>query len=671
MSVKKNFLFRIRWLLSALACGAIVFFIYASSLNVSFFADDFNFLEPVARLSLGDYLVHYFDPRVQVLWYRPLQGIQIFLEYWAFGAGAFGYHVVQVLIHWVNGILLFALVRRAAGRYQHHFVSLRAERSNLSNASERLLRRQKTPPRNDIQPRFFDNADWLALLATLFYVSFPVYALAINWINITDPAMTIFYLLGVWFWLNYLDRNSTRDYFLTLALFIAALFFKQMALTLPGILLLLDLLFYRDDFDAPNLGSLIQTTRALAPRYAPFAVVALAFFGIQNLASSTHTFAGVFGYSVGPHIFSILAQYLALLFFPWGYYPASDTQITNQIPDFIPLATIIWMFVALAAYFVAIIHTRSRALIFLGAGAFITLLPVLPFPFIELRYLYLPAMFSGIGFAALVVRALRGRGLKWSRGFAVVASIALALLILGNAAAVTNANAEIAEIARQRRVPFRDISSAHPRFPDDTYLYFIDPVSPLPELKGLFALRYGRGVTVGGNDASDSDAWRDHKNTWVYYFDDTGKPIEVAVEPNARVQTNASLPANFGEAIALERVDIAQSKIKRGGVLIAQLLWRATAAIDRDYTVFVHLVDRNGKMIASYDSPPRKGKLPTHEWILNARVVDAVVLPLPADAPSGDGYALQVGLYRADTSKRLMIQNSSADAVTILGLSVE
>jgi hypothetical protein len=442
-----------------------------------------------------------------------------------------------------------------------------------------------------------------------------------------------------------------------------------MALTLPAILLLLDLLFYRDDFNAANLGSLIQTARALGIRYVPFAVVALAFFGIQYVTRSTHTFAGVFGYSVGPHIFSILTQYLALLFFPWGYYPASDTQITDQFPDFIPSATVVWMFIALAVYCVAIIRTRNRALIFLGAGAFITLLPVLPFPFIELRYLYLPAIFSGIGLALWVERVRRG--LNRPFGFAIVASIAFALLILGDAAAVANANAEIAEIARQRRVPFRDISSAHRTFPDDTYLYFIDPVSPLPELKGLFALRYGRGVSVSGSDASEADAWREHKNTWVYYFDDTGKPREVAVDPNARAQPAVALPANFDGAIALERVDIAAAKVKRGDVLIALLSWRATALIAQDYTVFVHLVDRSGKIIASYDSPPRKGKLPTREWRLAAPVADPIVLIVPTDAPAGDGYVVQIGWYRPDTGARLMIQNSSADTVTILGLSVE
>lgn len=620
-----------RWLapFGGLALGAIVFFIYASSINVGFFADDYNFLEPAVRLSVSEYLVHYFDPRAQVLWYRPLQGVQMLAEYAAFGANAFGYHVVQLLIHWVNGVLVFALVRR-------------------------------------VSPNTI-----LALLSALFYISFPVYALAVNWINITDPVMATLYMLAVWFWLDYLDRVLLRAYVITLLLFIAALLFKQMALTLPIILVLLDLCFYRTDFKITRLDALTRAARDLAPRYLAFGLVALGFFGVQYFTQSTHTYAGVFGYSLGPHIFSILAQYLSLLCFPWGYFPPTDTQITDKFPDFISPASVVWMVLVLAFYLLAVIRTRSRALIFLGAAAFFTLVPVLPFPFIELRYLYLPAIFSGIGLALLAERARRI--LHQPVVYAVLVSIVVGLLILGDAAAVGNANAEIAEIARQRRVPFRDISSAHRTFPTDTFLYFVDPVSPLSELKGLFALRYGRGVTVGGNRQADSDNWRDHQNTLVYYFDDTGKPVEVAVEQIGMTQTSLPLPARFGGSIALERVDIAQTKIVRGGELIALLSWRATAPIDNDYSVFAHLADREGKTFASVDSPPNDTS-PTHAWPAGARVVTAMVLRIPANAPVGDGYILQIGLYQVDVGIRLKIVDPTdtpmADRIEITPIAV-
>ncbi|MBI3538490.1 MAG: hypothetical protein HY070_13150 [Chloroflexi bacterium] len=603
-------------LLFALLLLFVVFFIYASALATSFFADDFNFLEPAARLDVPQYLVHYFDPRVQVLWYRPLQGIQILIEWWLFGANPVGYHVVQILIHFINCVWLWALVARVS----------------------------KKP--------------LLGFLAALFYATFPVYALAVNWINITDPMMTIFYLAAMWFWLNYLERATTRvapprDYYLALIMFMLALLFKQMALTLPAILFLLDVLLVA----STRAHTLPQMIRAWLRRYFAFGVVIIIFFGAQSIARSTATFAGVFGYAVGSHIVSILAQYVALLVFPWGYFPATDTQIVDQIPEFIPAAQIAWLFLALAIYFWLVVKTRSRALVFVGLAAFITLAPVLPFPFIELRYLYLPALGSAILLAALFDLARQ----KFARATKFLAPLAFALLVLGASAAVADANAGIAEIARQRRVPFRDITRAHPTFPDDTRLYFIDPVAPITELTGLFTLRYGRGVTIE-SDAREVADLRAHRAAYVYYFDSTGKPIEIAVEQNIAARVSPALPAELNAPIRLDGLEIAQTTLARDEMLVVLLYWRARGRIEKDYTVFVHLVDAQGKQIAGRDSPPRNGDAPTREWKLNALVVDPILISIPRAAAPG-AYRVEIGMYYLPTLERLQFFDAQGQLI--------
>ncbi|MBI3914196.1 MAG: glycosyltransferase family 39 protein [Chloroflexi bacterium] len=641
-----------KWL-GALFLAAVVIFIYASSLSTGFFADDYNFLEPVARLDTPAYLAHYFDPRVQEMWYRPLQGIQILIEWQLFGAEARGYHLVQILIHIVNCLLLWWLVAR---------VSKQAH---------------------------------LGWLAALLYALLPVYALAINWINITDPIMTSFYLAGIWFWLNYLESNRRRDYALTIALFGAALLFKQMALTLPAILFLLDVLLVnskdviaseakqsRTDqgIASSQTALLAMTVKRWLRRYLAFGVVVLLYFAIQYGTRSTHTFAGVFGYTLGPHVVSILVQYLSLLAFPWGYYPASDTQIIDVLPDFIAPAQIVWMFAAVGLYLFLIWRTRSRPLIFLGAALLVMLLPVLPFPFIELRYLYLPAMIAGIWLALLFDHALNlsrlsrlsplSRFLRLSRFFAPVA---LALLVVGNASAIANANAGIAEIARQRRVPFRDISRAHPTFPDDTRLYFIDPISPLSELTGMFMLRYGRGVTVSGDSKGVADL-RAHRAAFVYYFDETGKPIEIAADARGLARASLVLPAAFNAPIRLEGFEIPRATVQRGESLVLLLYWRATGPIGKDYTVFVHLVDLNGTRVGGEDRTPRKGTAPTRTWILGALVVDPILLVMPADATAGE-YRLEIGMYDLATAERLQFVDAQgtpiADKLTLAPIVIE
>jgi hypothetical protein len=266
--------------------------------------------------------------------------------------------------------------------------------------------------------------------------------------------------------------------------------------------------------------------------------------------------------------------------------------------------------------------------------------------------------------------------LKRPRLSGVLAGAAFALIAMGSYYSIANANAGIFEIARQRRVPFRDISRAHPTFPDDTCLYFIDPISPVSELSGMFTLRYGRGVTVvsselGGDLAANL---RRHKNAFVYYFDETGKPIEVPVEPTIDARPSYEPPLDFTAPIRLEGYELPRARIKRGDALVVLLYWRATQKIEKDYMVFVHLVDRDGQMIAGNDSSPHKGDMPTSQWLAGQWVVDPIVMPIPVDARVSNDYRLEIGLYELPSLERLAIVDARgqpvADTLMIAPLSV-
>ena len=591
-----------RWLfvISVAVIALVVIFVYYPSLWTGFFAQDYDFLNPVASLDTTTYLTYVLDPRTQILWYRPLQGIQFLIEFSLFGSNPVPYHWVQIVFHIVSCALLFALVWRVAKKWR------------------------------------------IAFLATLFYATFPVYALAVNWINITDPLMTIFCLTGVWFWLNYLERESKRDYLVVFIAFILALLNKQMAITLPVVLFLIDRLLIAKP----------ATWLALIRRYAALVVAAGIFVIVQYATRSTHTFAQVFGYSLGVQILSMLIQYLSLLVFPWGYYPPTDTQITEGFP-FADTGNLVWLALAVALFVFLIATRKPRALLFLGSTMFVTLFPVLPFPFIELRYLYLPAMLSGILLALWFDHALTI--LKSARWAEIASAIGLGIIVLGSGLSVASANAGIAEIARQRRVPFRDIERQHPTFPAGTHLYFIDPVSPLPELTGMFLMRYGRAVDVSGDRATTVTRLRDYKNVLVYHFDETGKPVEIQADVTTPLEKSLPFPILFEQPLVLDDVEVVQSRIKRGNALIALLYWHASDEIDQDYTVFVHLVDSKGNLIAGYDDQPGRGTAPTSRWTRYVPVVDPIVMPIPADAPLGNTYRLEIGLYYLPTMQRLAI----------------
>ena len=82
------------------------------------------------------------------------------------------------------------------------------------------------------------------------------------------------------------------------------------------------------------------------------------------------------------------------------------------------------------------------------------------------------------------------------------------------------------------------------------------------------------------------------------------------------------------------------------------LAWQAVAPDGRDYTVFVHLLDGAGELVAQSDGPPQGGAYPTSIWSAGEQVADTRALALPGDLPPGE-YTLFVGLYDPASGARL------------------
>ncbi len=72
-------------LLGAFVLCAVVFISYQPSFRIGFYLDDYYNIERAGRIEWSDALRQIFDPRAQTLWYRPLQGLQFFIEYQILG----------------------------------------------------------------------------------------------------------------------------------------------------------------------------------------------------------------------------------------------------------------------------------------------------------------------------------------------------------------------------------------------------------------------------------------------------------------------------------------------------------------------------------------------------------------------------------------------------------
>jgi MFS family permease len=94
------------------------------------------------------------------------------------------------------------------------------------------------------------------------------------------------------------------------------------------------------------------------------------------------------------------------------------------------------------------------------------------------------------------------------------------------------------------------------------------------------------------------------------------------------------------------------------------LYWRARAPMTVDYTVFLHVVDEAGKVVAQGDAPPVAGHYPTHWWDPGEVVADKHTIPLPEDLRPGD-YRVLIGVYSPATGERLPRAGASGDIVEI------
>ncbi len=79
--------------------------------------------------------------------------------------------------------------------------------------------------------------------------------------------------------------------------------------------------------------------------------------------------------------------------------------------------------------------------------------------------------------------------------------------------------------------------------------------------------------------------------------------------------------------------------------------WRCLKQPDRDYTLFVHVIDRAGTIISQQDAQPLNGAYPTGMWDADEQIIDVRAMTLPASAAS-----LRIGWYSPDTGARLSAQ---------------
>jgi hypothetical protein len=108
--------------------------------------------------------------------------------------------------------------------------------------------------------------------------------------------------------------------------------------------------------------------------------------------------------------------------------------------------------------------------------------------------------------------------------------------------------------------------------------------------------------------------------------------------------TRVPVGARLGDGILLVAYELPSLHYQSGEALSLTLWWQAIQAANRQYMVFVHIVNSDGSVVSRQEGPPAGGAEPTDGWEPGKQVIDVRQIGIPSDLPPGE-YSLQVGMY--------------------------
>ncbi len=155
-----------------------------------------------------------------------------------------------------------------------------------------------------------------------------------------------------------------------------------------------------------------------------------------------------------------------------------------------------------------------------------------------------------------------------------------------------------------------------------------------------------------------------------------GKPVAVGFVELAQGTAPAPpepmiahpIDALVGDRVRFLGVDV-QPTSRPGSKFPLTLYWRADRDVHEDLTVFLQLLDTNGKLVAQNDGLTADGFFPTTLWPAGRIIADRREIELPATTKPGL-YRWVAGLYHSENQERLTVVTTngpSPDDVIELG----
>ena len=314
--------------------------------------------------------------------WHPLTWISLMLDVSLFGARPGAFHVVNVLLHAANGLLLFLLLRRSTG------------------------------------------ALWRSAIVAGLFALHPLHVESVAWIaERKDVLSTLLGLLTIGAYAAWTREPGPRRYAIALGLFALGLTAKPMLVTLPFVLLLLDCWPLRRTAAVP--------WRRLVLEKVPFLALAVAASVLTFLAQRAGgAVQDTARYPLAPRLANAVVSWAE---YAWKAFWPHPLAFFYPYPPQMPVAKTLVAAALLAVVTALVVRTARRAPYALTGWLFYlgTLVPVIGLVQVGNqrmadRYTYIPY----IGLFVAVVWALEdrfGSSAEARRGLAAAGGVALAV----------------------------------------------------------------------------------------------------------------------------------------------------------------------------------------------------------------------------------------------------
>jgi tetratricopeptide (TPR) repeat protein len=281
--------------------------------------------------------------------WHPLTWLSLMLDYQLFGLNPAGYHLTNLAFHIANTLLLFYVLHLMTG------------------------------------------ALWRSAFVAALFALHPLHVESVAWVSERkDVLSTFFWLLTMWFYVRYVKRSSFASYmpvFITLALGLMA---KQMLVTLPFALLLLD--FWPLNRFLNSKFSILNSIIEKIPLFCLSLIASLIVLYVQSQATLVR---GMHQFPIGFRIENVLLAYVGYIgkmFYPLNLGILYPYPLTNPPVWHVAAAGLLLLCIAIAVFRFS--HNRVWLIVgwlwYLG-----TLIPVIGLVQVGLqlladRYTYIP-----------------------------------------------------------------------------------------------------------------------------------------------------------------------------------------------------------------------------------------------------------------------------------------